>query len=566
MSASDDARKQTGTSASYASRRRDGKSAPRLCYAEAVEQPRYLLHEAVGAGGMGVVYRGTLLSSAGERAVAIKQLVERGTLDPKWRARLIAEARLVFRLNHANICQVLDLGEGERGTFVVMELVRGCDLRALIERLNETRQRLDAPLALYVAREVARGLDYAHRFTDVAGAPLGLVHGDVTPQNVLLSVEGEVKLADFGIAHALDEAAPGAGLRAGTPGYTAPELAHGRRDHRVDIYGLGVTLLVALTGQPPEDALQSKSRLHELRPDISPQLSAIVQRATDADPERRYLSAAELDRELSTELARRHPTFTPSQLAEVVRKLAPQRRLERNSHDTLRSMTVVDLQTMADHTSPPPMVARGTETAGHTAAESPWRTRGARAALAAVALVAATSAMVFGLRHAAKSPAAAAPTSAAAKSATASAALPSGGAELPAPSLPLSGAAELPVPEPAAPEAAAPKAAASARPSRPSERHAHANAPSRPSPSRHPTAPPTVAPATTAAALLTVNASPWGAVLVDGREVAPETPLYRRALPAGDHAVAVRFSDGTTSAPKRVHLDPGELRTLGFSK
>ncbi len=556
--ASDDAREQSGTSASYASQRRDGKSAPRLCYAEAVEQPRYLLHEAVGAGGMGVVYRGTLLSSAGERAVAIKQLVERGSLDPKWRARLIAEARLVFQLNHANICQVLDLGEGERGTFVVMELVRGCDLRALIERLNETRQRLDAPLALYVAREVARGLDYAHRFTDVAGAPLGLVHGDVTPQNVLLSVEGEVKLADFGIAHALDEAAPGAGLRAGTPGYTAPELARGHRDHRLDIYGLGVTLLVALTGQPPEDALQSKSQLHALRPDISPQLQAILQRATEADPERRYLSAAELDRELSTELARRHPTFTPSQLAEVVRKLAPQRRLERNSHDTLRSMTVVDLQTMADHAPPrPPIPARGTETAGHTAAESAWRTRGARLALAAIALVAATSAMIVGLRHALKAPAAASPTATAAQSSTAPPALPAAAAELPAPSL--SHAAELPAPEPAA---GAPKAPASARPSRSNERHTHATAPARTPPSRRPPAAATTAPA----ALLTVNASPWGAVLVDGHEVAPETPLYRRALPAGDHAVAVRFSDGTTSAPKRVHLDPGELRTLGFSK
>ena len=71
---------------------------------------------------------------------------------------------------------------------------------------------------------------------------------------------------------------------------------------------------------------------------------------------------------------------------------------------------------------------------------------------------------------------------------------------------------------------------------------------------------------TAASALLTVNASPWGAVLVDGHEVAPETPMYRRALPAGDHAVAVRFADGTTSAPKRVHLDPGELRTLGFAR
>ena len=115
----------------------------------------------------------------------------------------------------------------------------------------------------------SRGLDFAHRCSDDHGVKLGLVHGDVTPQNVLLSVEGEVKLADFGIAHALGETGPGVGMRAGTPGFIAPETAHGRRDHRVDIYALGVTLLVALTGSPPMDALSLLPRLRELRPELS---------------------------------------------------------------------------------------------------------------------------------------------------------------------------------------------------------------------------------------------------------------------------------------------------------
>src|SRR4051812_44692666 len=106
---------------------------------------------------MGVVYRGTLVSSAGERPVAIKQVAERGGIDDRRRARLVAEARLVFRLTHANICQVLDLGEGERGTFVVMELVRGCDLRAMISEVTRGGRQIDVASALYVVREVARG-------------------------------------------------------------------------------------------------------------------------------------------------------------------------------------------------------------------------------------------------------------------------------------------------------------------------------------------------------------------------------------------------------------------------
>src|SRR4030095_604144 len=115
-------------------------------------------------------------------------------------------------------------GENEEGTFVVMEYVRGCDLRTLLLQLEHEGRTLDAATAVYVAREGARGLDYAHRRTDTAGRALGIVHGDVTPQNILLSSEGEVKLADFGIARAIHTPAPGEGLVGGTPGFMAPEV------------------------------------------------------------------------------------------------------------------------------------------------------------------------------------------------------------------------------------------------------------------------------------------------------------------------------------------------------
>src|SRR5262249_47421605 len=161
-------------------------------------------------------------------------------------------------------------------------------------------------------REVARALDYAHRRTDDRGVALSLWHGDVTPQNMLLSVEGEVKLTDFGIARALGVAAPGVGLRAGTPRYVAPQVERGAGDHRCDIYGLGMSLVVALTSCAPELIRTERASLRNLRHELSADLCAILARALDDDPARRFVSALDFERALSLELARREPTFTPS--------------------------------------------------------------------------------------------------------------------------------------------------------------------------------------------------------------------------------------------------------------
>src|SRR5262249_11967173 len=138
--------------------------------------------------------------------------------------------------------------------------------------------------------------------------------------NVLVSVEGEVKLADFGIARALRAAAPGIGLHAGTPGYMAPEVEKGHvGDHRADIYSLGVTLLVALTGWAPADATRRAAELRAVVPGASAELQTILARAVAPLASERFLSAGELERALSFELARRHPAFTPSVVAGVVR-------------------------------------------------------------------------------------------------------------------------------------------------------------------------------------------------------------------------------------------------------
>src|SRR5262249_3281789 len=152
--------------------------------------------------------------------------------------RIVAEARLVFQLTHANICQVLDLGVNEDGTFIVMEFVDGPDLETLLQKLRKREQWLDIPNALHIVREVAQGLDYAHRRTDAMGHSLTLIHGDVKPKNILLSREGEVKLADFGIARAVRTIAPGNRVSGGTRGFMAPEALGQALNQRSDIYSL----------------------------------------------------------------------------------------------------------------------------------------------------------------------------------------------------------------------------------------------------------------------------------------------------------------------------------------
>ena len=144
---------------------------------------------------MGAVHLGTMIGSAGRRRVALKQIGGRNDVRPDAAARLVAEAQLVFRLTHASICQVLDLAHSDDGTFIVMEYVDGVDLRTLLARLDARRTPLDAGSALYIAREIARALDYAHRSTDDHGKSLWLVHGDVTPPNILLSRAGLEQLA-----------------------------------------------------------------------------------------------------------------------------------------------------------------------------------------------------------------------------------------------------------------------------------------------------------------------------------------------------------------------------------
>jgi hypothetical protein len=265
---------------------------------------RYRLLRPIGEGGMGRVFVGEVIAGSGfVRQVVIK--VVRDDFDEALKKALLDEARLVASLVHRNIVPVLDLQEIGTQRFVILEHVDGVDLRHLLDRVG----RLSWPLAVFVAAEVAAGLDYAHRKVDTVGQPLSIVHRDVSPANVLLSWEGEVKLTDFGVAKFARTDESLGGLK-GNIGYMPPEQARGDDvDARADVFALGVLLYEALAGQNPFRGRSALATLAHLRDGRVPRLSDgvvpaaladIVERATRRDRGQRFATAAELRQALVT--------------------------------------------------------------------------------------------------------------------------------------------------------------------------------------------------------------------------------------------------------------------------
>src|SRR3990167_9510501 len=162
---------------------------------------KYLLLEKLAVGGMAEIYKAKTFGAEGfEKLLALKKILQHAAADKEFINMLVDEAKLSVLLSHANIVQVYDLGKVGDDFFISMEYINGVNLRDLLYRLREQNQKLPQEFAVYIASEVLKGLDYAHRKTDSQNRPLGIVHRDVSPQNILLSYEGEIKIVDFGIA------------------------------------------------------------------------------------------------------------------------------------------------------------------------------------------------------------------------------------------------------------------------------------------------------------------------------------------------------------------------------
>lgn len=296
---------------------------------------RYTLIERLAVGGMAEIYRAKSKGIGGfEKLVAIKRMLPQYTSDRGYVDMLLDEARIMALLDHANIVQVLDVGQEGPHFYLAMELVNGPDLYRILRTLHEGGVQLPIEAATFVVREVLTGLHYAHNRADVDGKPLNIVHRDVSPQNVLLSWEGDVKLIDFGIAKADARlTTTGSGIIKGKFQYMSPEQARGAPlDVRTDVFSAGILLWEALTASPVyedsgEDSLINKVREANIlapttvRPDVPHMLEGIVMRALSVDPDERFQTAAEFHRALTAFLATRAAEFTRLDLSVLLAEL-----------------------------------------------------------------------------------------------------------------------------------------------------------------------------------------------------------------------------------------------------
>ncbi len=272
---------------------------------------RYTLFDRIGRGGMADIFLARAETDLGvTRLAVVKQVLPHLADSREFSDLLITEAKLAARLDHANIVQVHDLGRADGYLYIAMQYVEGFDLNELLRRCTRTKTALPVQYALLVVVEALRALDYAHRKTADDGTPLGIVHRDVSPSNVLISFEGEVKLCDFGIAHANDVVSTevhSEDIIKGKAGYMSPEQAHGAPlDSRADVFAIGIVLWELLAGcrlyktgpnLPPLLEQARAARIPELPARGLPEearLHAIVRRALAPNRDDRYPTAQSL--------------------------------------------------------------------------------------------------------------------------------------------------------------------------------------------------------------------------------------------------------------------------------
>jgi len=295
----------------------------------------YRLVRQIAVGGMAEIHLAKTKGIAGfEKYVALKMIHPNFAEDDQFIQMLVDEAKIAVQLNHGNIAQTFDLGRVGETFYITMEYVDGADLYKLLRRGSEIDLEMPLDVCAFVVKEVASALDHAHRKRDHNNKSLGIVHRDVSPQNVLISYAGEVKLVDFGIAKATMKARQTAvGVIKGKYYYMSPEQAWGDPiDFRSDIFSAGIVLYEMLTGQ----MLYLEEDLHKLldmarradiaspstlRKGIPPQLERIVMHALAKVPGERYQNAGDFATDLERFLHTYSPVFTAGKVAALMRKI-----------------------------------------------------------------------------------------------------------------------------------------------------------------------------------------------------------------------------------------------------
>jgi serine/threonine-protein kinase len=490
---------------------------------------RYRIIRQIGRGGMGIVYLAQLEAAADiRRLVAIKLLHDDGE-GARHQAALLDEARLTALLSHPNVVQMLDAGLEEGVAWFAMEFVPGLPLHELA---RPGGGRLPPWVAARIAADACAAVHAVHQAKDERGNPLEIVHRDVTPQNLLVSWDGIVKLTDLGVARSsLRGSLTGGGGLKGKIGYMAPEQAQGAAvDRRTDVFALGVILWEMLagrrlfTGATPAEALAKVVRaeappIEQVAPGVPAALAEIAARALARSPADRFATALEMQREIEAALASSGLVVGAPEVAQLLARIAPDRVGEHEAW----------LSAAAPAPAAPPRAARDGSDAITTARPLPNRRRERRAkVITAAVLGCASLAAVVAL---ARLPASGRVGAGGVPSAIATPAPP----VVVAPAVPAAAASAAPEPEPPAEPAPAPRSAAA---------HAPARARARGS--------------------LNVSASPsWATIRVDGRTIGP-TPTVVTALRPGRHLVEALPASGGPPQRRSVEVAPTQTTKIEF--
>jgi serine/threonine protein kinase len=559
-------------------------------------QSRYTILRKITDGGTAEIFLAKQHGARGfEKTVVLKRIFTSFYADPQFRHMLVDEAHVAMSLNHSNIVQVLDLGEADGRYFLAMELVDGWTLDRILKRSKAAGVPIPPALALYVTAEVCRALAYAHGKKRSDGKPLGIVHRDVSPHNVLLSEQGEVKITDFGIAKAHNKTEQSLGnLIKGKVAFMSPEQASaGELDARSDLFSVGVMLYAMITRRHPFDAPTDYETLmlvkngdflppETARPGLNPELYRVIRKAMGKTPAERYQKAEAMliDVEQVMRLAFRPVGQTELQrwLADLgskdgvpplTREAPPEPPASRSTVGPLRAgdgqesglvLTLDDAEEVRPADRPPPHPAATEVMPGppqFVMLDRPWHRRPSvriAGAIAALLLAAVVSARAFRGRHrvvdtagtTTSAPAPIAPT-------------PVAAAPAPIPAA---------VPATAARTDAAPRAAATRAPHEATMGGGDAGRPI--ASAEEPTERPRAAAAHPAGAQQTARAE------VDGEGQAPPKPQGAAALkptpfpvliksePEGSRVATGRHGFGTT--PLTLSLRPGNFYDLAFTK
>lgn len=302
----------------------------------AQSQPKYILTERIAQGGMAEIHLGKLVGSDGfARACAFKRILPHYAQDNEFIEMFRHEANVAKQLQNKNIVQVFDFVSDGSSYMLVMEFVDGQDLRGVLSAAEQKGKRVPIELACYIAMETLAGLSYAHSAVDVSGKSMGIIHRDVSPQNILLSYDGDIKLTDFGIAKADSQSSnTRVGVLKGKFRYMSPEQASGYNiDARTDLFAVGIILYEMLTMArlfKGEDlAVLEAVRKCAITPPgqtngnshIPPELDAIVMKLLSKELHLRYQSGREAVRDLSKFLYKHRPDFFVGELADYLQDL-----------------------------------------------------------------------------------------------------------------------------------------------------------------------------------------------------------------------------------------------------